>query len=87
MRVHDVLTDISELRKRVGVVGKKTVEDIMLDGVLSRSLTEILDLRARRDDLLRSNNTFEERARAAERRGKCYVITEAGLDALREAAE
>lgn len=65
MRWHDILMDISELRNRV--VGKKTVEDTILDGILSRSITEILDLRARRDDLLRSNNTFEQRARNAER--------------------
>lgn len=74
MRVHDVLlNDIYELRNRV--VGKKTVEDMMLDGVLSRSLTEIIDLRARRDDLLRSNNKFEECARTAERCNKLQAET------------
>jgi len=48
------------------------------DAILTAAMAEIVALRARRDDLLRSNNEFEARAREAERTVKFQNIALAG---------
>lgn len=61
----DIIDALGDMRNTL-LRGREIITLIRIDGLLSRSITEIMELRCRRNNLLRSNNAFEQRARLAE---------------------